>query len=688
MRVVKVGLKFVGGLFALMIAGLLVVVAFATFYDYDQLKPVIAQAVKDATGRDLSIAGDIDLALSLNAMPALSVTKVSFSNAPWGRDHPLVSVARVDAKIDFSALLHGRIKVDRLDIDGLSVFLQTDLKGRGNWTFSAPGPSLSGAKSANISSFGGLPVIPAIRNVRLRDVRVSFLDGATGVDRKFFLPKVDVSAERFAAPIFAAVDVTYKGVAMKIRGEFASLKALTGGGGAMFPVRLGITLPGFDAKMKAKVKTSPAGMAVRARLDVAATNVTALNKIMDTNLPDLQPLKGRVTLSGSGVRYVFSDLFVQVGDSTVTGKGDVDFSAARPRVNADLKAPLLDLDALSAKRRSTLATRKKIKNASAVFSSAPLPWALLRSADGDVKISARRIKVAALVITHARARAKLSAGRLDIKMVRFALGGGRVSAAISLDAAGAMPSLKVRARVVKLDVGRVLKMRGLGNILVLPVNVRLKIASHGVSMKRLMEEVDGSLQAAARNGRIDSQAFSGLTAGAVSILPWAARKDAGTISCMVADWRIVSGVATARTVLMDTPGFRVAVTGNANLGAEQLHLNVLPRAKTLSLASFAVPVRLKGSFAAPYVDVNPADVVVGTVKNVANAPVNIVSDLLRAVGKSGDENASCLAALSGRKTGLEARRTKSAPPAHSRGFNPVRDLGNGLSKAFKDIFGR
>jgi len=44
---------------------------FLAFYDFNNLKPMLARLIKDATGRELTIGGDIDIKLGL--MPTLLV---------------------------------------------------------------------------------------------------------------------------------------------------------------------------------------------------------------------------------------------------------------------------------------------------------------------------------------------------------------------------------------------------------------------------------------------------------------------------------------------------------------------------------------------------------------------------------------------------------------------------------------
>ena len=59
--------KWVLGIAAVLIL-IVVVTAYVILisYDYNKLKPRITQAVKDATGRELTLGGDIELAIGFS----------------------------------------------------------------------------------------------------------------------------------------------------------------------------------------------------------------------------------------------------------------------------------------------------------------------------------------------------------------------------------------------------------------------------------------------------------------------------------------------------------------------------------------------------------------------------------------------------------------------------------------------
>lgn len=103
----KIGclLKYFVGPVAILIVTAVVELAAVDFNDY---KPELAAHAKQATGRDLTVEGDIELALSLT--PSLTVSGVSFVNAkiglaPGGGDSRSVRRA---SRLDLAAVGHDR----------------------------------------------------------------------------------------------------------------------------------------------------------------------------------------------------------------------------------------------------------------------------------------------------------------------------------------------------------------------------------------------------------------------------------------------------------------------------------------------------------------------------------------------------------------------------------------------------
>jgi uncharacterized protein involved in outer membrane biogenesis len=101
--------------------------------DFNRYKDVIANALKDATGRELSLEGDVDLKISF--WPALVVTNVALANTPWGSQPEMIRIHRIEARVSLLRLLMGNVDLKQMAILGVDMVLETDAAGLGNWEF-------------------------------------------------------------------------------------------------------------------------------------------------------------------------------------------------------------------------------------------------------------------------------------------------------------------------------------------------------------------------------------------------------------------------------------------------------------------------------------------------------------------------------------------------------------------------
>ena len=104
----------------LMIGTILIIVLMATVYvfvatyDYNKLKPRIAQLVKDATGRELNLSGEVNLDFGFS--PALVVTDVTFANAAWGSQPEMVKIGKLQAQVHLLPLLFREVELMQVDV--------------------------------------------------------------------------------------------------------------------------------------------------------------------------------------------------------------------------------------------------------------------------------------------------------------------------------------------------------------------------------------------------------------------------------------------------------------------------------------------------------------------------------------------------------------------------------------------
>jgi len=123
------------------------------------------------------------------------------------------------------------------------------------------------------------------------------------------------------------------------------------------------------------------------------------------------------------------------------------------------------------------------------------------------------------------------------------------------------------------------------------------------------------------------------------------------------------------------------------LPGERFHLTVVPHAKTTSLASFAVPVRLKGALNSPRIGFDAGEAIVGTVGNIVKVPVGVLADIFGA-NAAHQKTSPCFQVLAGGKTPVLTKHTHSAGPSqNNKASNPVDAVKN-IGNALQGLFGR
>jgi len=167
MRIGKVLGLSVGALIALIVIALLAVWLLVNPNDY---KPRIAAAVKDATGRDLVLQGDIKL--SVFPWIALELGQASLGNPPGFSDQPFLAFKHAAVRVRLLPLLAKRLEVGRVEIDGLDLKLLKNSAGKGNWEgfgragAQAPAPDQKPAKA------GG--ALQGLAGIKISNARVSY----------------------------------------------------------------------------------------------------------------------------------------------------------------------------------------------------------------------------------------------------------------------------------------------------------------------------------------------------------------------------------------------------------------------------------------------------------------------------------------------------------------------------------
>jgi len=287
--------KIFGITLAVLFGLLVLVVAAINIVPGNQYKGLISTLVEAASGRELVI-GDLDVELGSRLRVAASdVTLQMFS----GR--------LIEGEVPLQPLLSGILDV-RLVLEAPDLLLERDADGRGNWQLGASQPE-EAAESDLSDQSGGIPLRPLLREVRLEQARLAF---------------VETPADQRHEAEFETVLIRSQGdeVQVKLEGRLDEHKLALAGGLS----ESAVTDASAPAEFTLTGKLGDIGLSVRGKLDaISATaradllleadvpSLAALSVLAGRDLPDQGPLKASLRLSGAEGRYGARDIKLDLG---------------------------------------------------------------------------------------------------------------------------------------------------------------------------------------------------------------------------------------------------------------------------------------------------------------------------------------------------------------------------------------
>ncbi|MFA7430860.1 MAG: AsmA family protein [Rhodospirillaceae bacterium] len=670
----------------LVVGAVVAAAAMIATLDANQYKGVIIAKAKELTGRDLVIDGDLEMVIGLT--PSVQVKGVTFGNAPWASDPNMIAVENFEAQVALLPALRGDIQVQRLVLDGAAIFLETDAKGRTNWTFPQQPADPAAPKEAE-----GELRLPSLEEVRIKNARLVIKEDGN-VLTTLSVAQLDLSAEAYDEPLALTLVGSYNAVPFDVQGVLGPLSRLTGTGGAPYPVALKGTVGGVAVMADGGVAEPFAGRGIDMAVSVQATELAGLAPLVG-DLPTLPPLdlKGRV--KGGGTAWALSDMTLKAGRSTAAGAVNVALGGAVPDITASIQAALIDLGELQGQSPETTApaTPATATPRDRVFSSDPLPLEDLKAVNAafDVEI-ARLVLPDGVVLEGLGARGALKGGRLALNPVQARLGGGIVKGTIAADASSGK-SLDIKADVSgdKVVLGTLFADMARSDLLTdAPTDAQVNLSAAGTSMAGLMGSLDGTVRISVGPGRVN-QAVIDWAGGDVlnqlseTLNPMAEKREYADLVCAAVNLRARRGVIEYdRAIAMETTRMSVVSSGTVDLGAEKIDVAVRPYPKGgvgISAGKLAEMVRLQGSLAQPKV----APDVIGVAKTAASVlgalatgGASLVAEGL--MGHASADTQPCVTALGG--PGKAAAPTQDPATPATASSNPIQDLGKGLNQLF------
>lgn len=354
-------LAVIGALLVVLVAALLII---PSLIDWNGYKAQISQAVRDATGRELALKGD--LSMSLIPSPSLSASDVTLGNVAGAQDDDMVSIGEVRVSVALMPLLTGNVQVKEVSVIDPVISIETFEDGSNNLVFDPNQAQKSGPDAGTIStpntgaqtetapeaasdsaSEAGSNFASTITVDSLEIENATIIYRAPGTEERIEGLTLAVSADTLNGPMDGEGYVFYRGIPLTFGFNVGQISQT-----APFPVSLKVGLDKVDG-----------GVTLAGRVDLSSENPgfegdidsdfkdlrEAARRIAgeDADIPDIaaKPLDlgGHITANAKSV--TLNDLSIRFGETRGSGAIAID---QEPSMRADvaLRFNQLDLDSI------------------------------------------------------------------------------------------------------------------------------------------------------------------------------------------------------------------------------------------------------------------------------------------------------------------------------------------------------
>jgi AsmA protein len=285
-------------LFAFVVLVVIAATAAVFLIPREQIVALAADQVREATGRELTLSGD----LSPSFWPVLGVRTgpVRLSNAEWGEAADMVSAGAAEIGVELMPLLSGEVKVTTLRLVDPVVALEIDRDGRENWVFKEPAGRET-SQAASGSEARELPKI-SLPEAVITNGLISFTDARSG-------QRIELSALDLTAGL-ASIDspLTLKGSGIW-NGERAEFEAFIDTPAA--------AMEGGKATARIALNSKPASLAFDGDLQApAGAALPLVNGKVSADVPN--PTKALAWATGGGAPAGLADVGAVKLDGTVS----------------------------------------------------------------------------------------------------------------------------------------------------------------------------------------------------------------------------------------------------------------------------------------------------------------------------------------------------------------------------------
>ena len=502
-------------LVSLVVLLVIAVVALPPLLGESLIKPRVVEAVRDATGRELRIDGDIGLSVFPNV--SVEMTEVALANAPGADPQDMVSFDSLELELPLMPAISRNIVVERLILRNPKVVLRQDAEGKGNWEFEGQAGASEPAEPTEEGS--GEPPINdlSLVDVRIEGGSVSFQSEQSGQSYEIDGLNLVAALENLQSPLSLDGDLTLNGEAVEL-----DVKLDTPGKAMAqeaFQVVAGLKSSMLSLGYDGSLTPQPVpGLAGQFDLDVGSVGelLAWLGQPLPAEQPDPGPLAVSARFSGDGAKATLEEAKITGDGLEATATGSFDGSSEPMKVALEVQSGMIDIDrylpppapaseaAPAAEAESQ--PPRSLEDLLASIPDEPIDLGPLKGTEADVRVDIGGVKAMGYEVGPLALTLGLTGGVLNADLSELGLYGGNVVAKVGLDGSGDALDAQVDVTVDNVDVGALAAVaQPEGELPVAgAVSADLTASTAGASPRALVQALSGKLDVDL--GGIDVQA--------------------------------------------------------------------------------------------------------------------------------------------------------------------------------------
>lgn len=587
MRLIKALVAVVSGLALLVILALFLIPT-------QRIAQIAAQQFEAATGRSLTIAGDVSP--SFYPVIGASAEQISISNAPWAGDDPLLHAARMEVGLDLAALIRGDIQIERVILQAPTLDLRRNAQGQGNWEFDR-----ARAATASPAPDQGTPPDTPARQVSLalaqiENGRLRFRDDGAQTDLTLDALAAELRLPALAGPATLSGTARINGQPLALSAQVANAQGFLSG--AVTALTLEGRIAGAEFAFDGRAGLENLTAEGRARADIPA--LRPLMQALGTSGDELDAIylplgfQGQVTRTGDGALYA-REASLRAGGLRLNGAADLTQGSARPMLRGQFSGDVIDLRSANGSSGA---------GAAGAGSTGPQGWPreridadALGLVDADIGLTLAGVRMDGVTLGATRLGVSIDNARAVVDIQDAALFGGRLSGQfVANNRAGLSVRADLRARNIALlplltELADYRRLQG-------NANIDINLLGVGNSVHAIMNSLRGDGAIRFDQGEIIGLDLAGMLRNLD--LSYMGEGTRTVYDSITGSFAVQDGVLRNDDLRLTASRLSVTGRGNVGIGARNLDYRIVPVAlRGADEELLRVPLMITGPWEEP-----------------------------------------------------------------------------------------